>query len=236
MAEHRPRPPNMFKDSNHPLAGRILTGVKTTESPERRPRVSMMLPEMYIPTIEDYARQMFGEKDPVGCRVYYCESGNFNTVDDMGRPIAFIGGLFKTNDREVKAFLQYFVDLGNIKYLQLGDEDARQRLQIPDEHKRSQGSSSSPGESNEPHVQEPLRRQEPAPDTAGQGSGGSSQEDPEQPVGRATVSSTGGDGDDSSVQGREEPSREPDQENAVENPVNVENMTPLERLRAKATG
>jgi len=236
MADQRQRPPSMFKDSSHPLAGRILTGVKTTVAPERRPRISMQLPEMYIPTIEDYARQMFSEKDPVGCRVYYCESGNFNTVDEMGRPIAFIGGLFKTNDRSVKSFLQYFVDQDNIKYLQLGDDDARQRLPISDEHERQQGSGTGSSPPDESHKQESQHGVEatPAPDRSG--TGGEGKADSEQPVGGTAVSSSSGDRDDSAEQGREDTSRKPDQENAVKDPVDLANMSPLERLRAKATG
>lgn len=234
--DQRPRHPSLFKDSSHPLAGRILTGVKTTNAPERRPRVSMQLPEMYIPTIEDYARQMFGEKDPVGCRVYYCESGNFNTVDDMGRPIHFIGGLFKTNDRAVKGFLQYFVDQDNIKYLQLGDEDARQRLPVPAEHERSEGGGTGSSPPDESHDKESQHGEQATPEPTGSGPGGEGTLNPEQPVGRTAVSSSSGDGDDSAVQERNEPSRKPDQADAVENPVNLKNMSPLERLRAKARG
>ena len=229
MAEQRPRAPNMFKDPGHPLAGRIRTGVKTTQPLERRPRISMQLPELMIPTIEDYAKQMFSEGDPALTRVYYCETGSFNTVDDMGRPISFIGGLFKTNDREVKLFLQYFVDHGKIHYLELGAEDnARKELPVSDEHQRSQGSIPSSSESDEPDQQEPEHGEESTPDTDRSGTGGSSPSEQQQPNGRATVGSTSGNGDDQQEPGRDESSGEPSQENTVEE------LSPLDKLRLKA--
>lgn len=229
MADHRPRAPNMFKDPGHPLAGRIRTGVKTTQPLERRPRISMQLPELMIPTIEDYAKQMFSEGDPTGTRVYYCETGSFNTVDDLGRPISFIGGLFKTDTREVKQFLQYFVDQGKIHYLELGaEDDARKELPVSDEHKRSQGSIPSSSESNEPDKQEPEHREEPTSDTDRSGAGGSSPSEQQQPNGRATISSTSGNGNDQQEPGRTEPSGEPSQEEPVEE------LTALDKLRLKA--
>ncbi len=225
------RPPHLFKDSNHPLAGRITAGVRTTLLPERRPRVSMQLPEFMTPSIEDYARQMFSENDPVGTRIYYSEIGNFNTVDEMGRAISFIGGLFKTNERDIKRFLQYFVDQGNIKYLELGAEDnARKELPVPEEHERSEGSASGFDASNEQNQQESEQRLSSTPEPAGSGSGGESrQANTDQPSDRTTISSSSGNGNDQQEQGREEPSGESSQEDTVS-----DSLSPLERLRQKA--
>ena len=235
MPTQRPRAPNMFKDSGHPLAGRIRTGVKTTEPLERRPRISMQLPEIMIPTIEDYAKQMFSESDPIGCRVYYCETGAFNTVDEQGRPISFIGGLFKTDEREVKRFLQFFVDQGKIHYLELDSEvkeDAdRQRLR--EEHERGEGSTSGATEPNEPDKQESEHGEQATPDTDRSGTGGTDAGDQQQSIGGTTIGSSSGNGNDQQEPGREEPSGEPSQEE----PVAVEEastLSPLERLRAKA--
>lgn len=218
------RRPNMFQDPNHPLAGRIHAGIKTTQQPERRPRVSMMLPEMYIPTMEDYARQMFSEQDPIGTRVYYCESGTFNTADEQGRPIQFVGGLFKTTDREVKRFLQYFVDMGNIKYLQLGESNAQapESLLRGEEHSNIQGSSSSPEQPNEQHDPQPEQREEFIADTIRSGTGGEDTGDTEQPIDRPAFSSEPGDGDDS--------------ESPNIDPVPEPELSALDKLRLKATG
>ncbi len=230
MADPRyPRAPNMFKDPGHPLAGRIRTGVKTTQPLERRPRISMQLPELMIPTIEDYAKQMFSEEDPTGTRVYYCETGSFNTVDEQGRPISFIGGLFKTDTREVKQFLQYFVDQGKIHYLELGAEDnARKELPVSDEHQRSQGSIPSSSESDEPDKQEPEHGEQPTPEADRSGHGGEDTPDQQQHTGGATIGGASGNGDDQQEPGREESSGEPSQENTVEE------LSPLDKLRLKA--
>jgi len=189
----------------------------------------MQLPELMIPTIEDYAKQMFSEGDPTGTRVYYCVTGSFNTVDELGRPISFIGGLFKTDTRDVKRFLQYFVDQGKIHYLELGaEDDARKELPVSDEHKRSQGSIPSSSESDEPDKQEPEHREEPTSDTDRSGTGREDAGQQQQPNSGATVSSTSGNGDDQQEPGRDESSGEPSQENTVEE------LSPLDKLRLKA--
>ena len=231
----RPRAPNMFKDSGHPLAGRIRTGVKTTAPLERRPRISMQLPEIMVPTIEDYAKQMFSDNDPAGCRVYYCETGAFNTVDEQGRPISFIGGLFKTDERAVKQFLQFFVDQGKIHYLELTAEEKENASEkLSTEHERGEGSDSSVEQPNEPDKQEPEHREQVTPDPARSGNGGTDAEHQQQPIGRTTVSSTSGNGNDQQEPERDTASGEPSQENPVEEASAAPELSPLERLRAKA--
>ena len=235
MPNQRPRAPNMFKDSGHPLAGRIRTGVKTTAPLERRPRISMQLPEIMVPTIEDYAKQMFSENDPVGCRVYYCETGAFNTVDELGRPISFIGGLFKTDERGVKQFLQYFVDQGKIHYLELTTEEKEHASEkLSAEHERGEGSDSRVEESNEPDEQESEHREQPTPEPDRSGTGGEDAGQQQQPLGGATVGSTSGNGNDQQEPERDTASGEPSQENTVEEASAAPELSPLERLRAKA--
>ncbi len=195
-------PSNMFKDSSHPLAGRISAGVKTTLPQVRRAHSSMDLPMLQQPTMEDYARLMFNEHDKPGTRVYYCETIIFNTNDETGRPINFINGLFKSGDPKLQDFLQQFVEKNLIKYLEIGDEDnAEARPQLRDEHERSEGSSSSDGSADEPDQQEPSDRIEIASEPTGSGTGGEGTGDAEQPQPR-TISSSDGDGDDSGQQER----------------------------------
>jgi len=128
----------------HPLAGKITAGVKTTANVAQSAvrHHSMALQEMPTVTMADRAQQMFSMDDKKGTRVYYANQGVFNTVDELGKPINFIGGLFKTTDRHVIRFLHQFVEKGFIQYLELQEDanDARPELQVRDEHKRSQGS------------------------------------------------------------------------------------------------
>lgn len=189
---------NMFRDSSHPLAGRISAGVKTTLPAVRRAHSSMDLPMLDMPTMEDYARNMFSPKDKPGTRVYYCETIVFNTNDPTGRPINFINGLFKSGDKNLCDFLQQFVEKNLIKYLEIGDEaNAETRPQIRDEHERSTGSSSSDGAADEPDQPEPSDRIVITSDAVGSGPGGEGAGDAEQPQ-PGTVSSSPGDGDDGS--------------------------------------
>lgn len=142
----------------HPLAGKIAAGVKTTATARARlPHQSMALQEMPTVTMADRAQQMFSMTDKKGTRVYYSNTGVFNTNDELGKPINFIGGLFKTTESAVIRFLQQFVEQNMIHYLELQEdaEDARPELQVRDEHERSQGSGSSLEEPNEPDQPEP---------------------------------------------------------------------------------
>jgi hypothetical protein len=192
---------NMFRDSTHPLAGRISAGVKTTLPQVRRAHSSMDLPMLEMPTMQDYARNMFSPKDQAGTRVYYCETIVFNTNDTTGRPINFINGLFKTGDAAVQSFLQQFVEKDLIKYLEIGDEDVKAPTSLSDQHQRSEGSSSGNGESDEPNQPKPGDRIIITSEAAGSGTGGKGTGDPEQSQ-PGPISSSGGDGDDGSVQER----------------------------------
>ena len=108
--------------SAHPLAGKITAGVRTTENRARLPHQSMQLAEMPTITMADRAQQMFSMTDTKGTRVYYSNQGVFNTVDEMGKSINFIQGLFKTNNLKVIRFLQFFVEGGHIHYLELKED------------------------------------------------------------------------------------------------------------------
>ena len=144
----------------HPLAGKITAGVKTTQSARATlPHQTMQLQEMPTITMADRAQQMFSMTDKKGTRVYYSNQGVFNTVDELGKSINFIGGLFKTTDRHVIRFLQQFVEKSHIQYLELQEDasDARPELQVRDEHKRQQGSTGSDERSIQPDKPEPKR-------------------------------------------------------------------------------
>lgn len=193
--------PNMFRDTTHPLAGRISAGVKTTLPQVRRAHSSMDLPMLEMPTMEDYARNMFSPKDSAGTRVYYCKTIVFNTNDATGRPINFINGLFKTGDAKVHRFLQQFVEKNLIHYLEIGDEDARSEQNLRDEHERSTGSSSGNGESDEPDKPEPSDRIVITSEAAGSGPGDEGAGDAEQSQ-PGSISSPDGAGDDGGVQER----------------------------------
>ena len=205
----------------HPLAGKITAGVKTTANrPTSATRHnSMQLQEMPTITMADRAQQMFSMDDKKGTRVYYANQGVFNTVDERGSSINFIGGLFKTTDRHVIRFLQQFVEKGHIQYLELQEDasDARPELQVRDEHERSQGSTGSPERPIQPDKPEPKLRL-----TASAGSGdrpepGGEPEQDEQPSNRPAERREPGDGDDS-----QEPGRQDNQERPGEPPVEGE--------------
>lgn len=136
-------------NKDHPLAGKIKAGMRVSTDRISRPHVSMQLAEMPKVTIEDQARQMFSYGDKAGTRVYYAHNGVFNTADPDGRPISFVGGLFKTSDRSLVRFLQHFVDHGAIGYLELEEDaqDAPEQAELQPEHERSQGSGSGNGPS-----------------------------------------------------------------------------------------
>ena len=217
---------------NHPLAGKITAGVRTTENRVRLPHQSMQLAEMPTITMADRAQQMFSMTDMKGTRVYYSNQGVFNTVDEQGKNINFIKGLFKTNNRQVIRFLQQFVDSNNIHYLELQEDpsDAITPKVLTDEHERSQGSgSSSPGPLQQ-HPAESERREEPAPEADRSGPGGEDTADTEQPVLRPTIRSESSDRDDSPEQGRQDNSVGPGQ------PAVVASAPPLslsERMKAR---
>lgn len=163
----------------HPLAGKITAGMRTSQNRARRPHITMELAEMPRVTMEDRARQMFSLKDKKGTRVYYAENGVFNTADENGRPISFVGGLFKTADRMVIRFLQQFVEHGNIGYLEL-QEDAQDAAgqELSEKHPGSQGGRSSNGQSAQStagqesqHGEESAPKADPAIDAGADGSG-----------------------------------------------------------------
>lgn len=157
-------------NKNHPLAGKIKAGMRVSTDRISRPHVSMQLAEMPQVTIEDQARQMFSLIDKAGTRVYYAHNGVFNTADSDGRPISFVGGLFKTSDRTLIRFLQHFVNHNQIGYLELEQdaqdaESSRKQGESSPEHKRSQGSGSGNGPVAQPTAgQESEHRESPAPD------------------------------------------------------------------------
>ena len=129
----------------------------------------MQLAEMPRVTIQDQARQMFSFGDKAGTRVYYAHNGVFNTADSLGRPISFVGGLFKTSDRNLVRFLQHFVDHGQIGYLELEEdaEDAKPSTEgeSSPQHERSQGSGSGNGPAAQPATgQESENREGVTPD------------------------------------------------------------------------
>lgn len=193
--------------SAHPLAGKITAGVYTTETsrPRNVAHHSMALQEMPVVTMADRAQQMFSMSDKKGTRVYYADNGVFNTVDPGGLAINFIAGLFKTTDRTVMRFLQFFVEKRAIHYLELQEDanDARQEDTVSDEHERSQGSDSGSEEPNEPDGQESIGRLQITTDTD-RSIGGGEPVAVEQSSSRPAVSSQPGDGDDSQEQGRQD--------------------------------
>lgn len=196
--------------SNHPLAGKIAAGVRTTANSAKNVGASshrsMEMQEMPVITLADRAQQMFSMDDKKGTRVYYARSGVFNTVDDKGMSINFVKGLYKTDNRSVMQFLQHFVEGNHIDYLELQEDpnDAGTGPQVPAEHERSPGSSSSLGEPNEPDQQEPEQREEPTPEADRSGAGGEGSVNPEQPVNRPTLRSQPGDRNDSPESGSTE--------------------------------
>jgi len=195
----------------HPLAGKITAGVKTTANVAQSAvrHHSMALQEMPTVTMADRAQQMFSMDDKKGTRVYYANQGVFNTVDELGKPINFIGGLFKTTDRHVIRFLHQFVEKGFIQYLELQEDanDARPELQVRDEHKRSQGSGSSLSPPDEQNIPEPQHRLQVSPGSRIRSERGGEPVQDEQPSNRPALSREPGDRDDS-----QEPGRKDDQE------------------------
>lgn len=189
--------------SAHPLAGKISAGIRTTENAKSRaPRShqSMELTEMPVITMADRAQQMFSLTDRKGTRVYYANGGVFNTVDEVGKSINFIRGLFKTSDRPVMRFLTQFVDSGLIHYLELSEdgEDVGVQEQLQRSNRRAEE-----GSSEQQHQPEPERRDEAGQDeqAARDGTGGEDSVNPEQPSDGPAFSSGSGDGDDSPEQG-----------------------------------
>ncbi len=192
----------------HPLAGKITAGVKTTANRAQSAtrHNSMQLQEMPTVTMADRAQQMFSMDDKKGTRVYYSNQGVFNTVDELGKPINFIGGLFKTTDRHVIRFLQQFVEKTHIQYLELQEDasDARPELQVRNEHERSQGSSESLSQPNEPDKPEPEHRLQVSPGSRIRAERGGEPVQDEQPSNRPALSREPGDRDDSQEPGRED--------------------------------
>lgn len=208
----------------HPLAGKITAGVRTTENRARLPHQSMVLAEMPTITMADRAQQMFSMQDTKGTRVYYSNIGVFNTVDELGKSINFIQGLFKTNNRQVMRFLQQFVEGGNIHYLEL-EEDPSDA--IGQEHQPSDGSFIRAA-SGQPDQQEPERWEEPAPEANRSGPGGEDTDNAELPIERATFSSESGDRDDSS-----QPSSEDNSLGAGQPAVEDKPLSLSERMKAR---
>jgi len=192
--------------SNHPLAGKIFAGIRTTENRARPANTSMHLGSMPQITMADMAQQMFSLQDKKNTRVYYATNGVFNTVDTDGTPITFIGGLYKTMPGAVCDFLQQFVDKGLIHYLELKEEpgdDSTQEPKLASEPGSPEYLPGSPGyigESVQQHKQEyPNASQA---DTAGSRSGGKpDQADTEQPSGGAAVGGDSRTGNDSQSEG-----------------------------------
>lgn len=168
--------------SSHPLAGKISAGVRTTANRARRANVhqSMDMQQMPVLTVADRAQQMFSLDDKKGTRVYYANTGVFNTVDDKGSSINFIKGLFKTTDRQVMRFLQYFVDRSHIDYLELEEDAHDVSGQLQEQPERSDGGSSGDA-GGQPDQPEPEHRDEPAAEADRSGAGGEGQEHAEQP-------------------------------------------------------
>jgi hypothetical protein len=164
----------------------------------------MQLQEMPTITMADRAQQMFSMSDKKGTRVYYADNGVFNTVDSVGLSINFIAGLFKTTDRTVMRFLQFFVEKRAIHYLELEEdaEDASEHT-LSDEHKRSEGSSPSPQAPDESDGQESVGRLQIKTD-ADRIIGSREPSKSIESSNRPAVSSQSGDGDDSQEQGRQD--------------------------------
>jgi hypothetical protein len=184
--------PRSVFSSSHPLAGKIAAGIRTTENRARNAHQSMQMRDIPVLTLADRAQQMFGLDDKKGTRVYYAVSGVFNTVDERGKSINFIRGLFKTTDRTVMRFLQQFVEAGNIHYLEL-QEDA-----TADEHQqRSEGGNAGDAEPLQQNEQASQQREEPASVANRSGAGGEDTPHPEQPINGPAIGSQPGDGNDS---------------------------------------
>lgn len=182
--------------AHHPLAGKIAAGVKTTSSARARSpntHQSMQLAEMPMVTMADRAQQMFSMTDTKGTRVYYSNTGVFNTNDELGKPINFIQGLFKTKDRAVMRFLQYFVDGNSIQYLEL-EEDAHD-VGVQEQPKRSDGGSTQRADEPDQPQSEFGLQLTPEADRSGPGRG--DEDRAEQPTNRPAISSGSPDGDDS---------------------------------------
>jgi len=193
--------------SYHPLAGKITAGVKTTQTARSSlAHQTMQLQEMPTVTMADRAQQMFSMDDKKGTRVYYSNMGVFNTVDEQGKSINFIGGLFKTTDRHIIRFLQQFVDKGHIQFLELQEDanDGRPELQSSDEHERSQGSSGSPSQPNEPDKPQPEHRLQISTGSGDRPERSREPSQDEQPSNRPTLSRKLGDRDDSQEPGRKD--------------------------------
>lgn len=192
----------------HPLAGKITAGVKTTANrPTSATRHnSMQLQEMPTITMADRAQQMFSLDDKKGTRVYYANQGVFNTVDEQGKSINFIGGLFKTTDRHIIRFLNQFVEKSHIQYLELQEDasDARPELQIRDEHERSQGSPGSDERPIQPDKPEPKLRLKTSTGSGIRPEPGGEPVQDEQPSNRPALSREPGDRDDSQEPGRKD--------------------------------
>jgi hypothetical protein len=158
--------------------------------------MSMDLTEMPVITMADRAQQMFSLSDKKGTRVYYANNGVFNTVDEAGKSITFIKGLFKTSDRLVMRFLQQFVDKELIHYLEL--EEDGENVGVQEQLQRSNRRIEE-GTSEQQHQPEPERRDETGQDeqAARDGTGGEDSVNPEQPSDGPAFSSGSGDGDDS---------------------------------------
>lgn len=197
---------------HHPLAGKIFAGVRTTENRARPANTSMHLGSLPQITMADMAQQMFSFQDKKGTRVYYATNGIFNTVDEKGTPITFIGGLYKTMPGSVCDFLQQFVDKGFIHYLELKEEpeDATAQESEPSSEPSSPeylpGGSGYDSQSLQQHEQESSDAGQADP-TGSRSGGEPEQADAEQPSRRTAVSSSSGIRNDIPVKGLEEPPR-----------------------------
>ncbi len=213
----------------HPLAGKITAGVRTTENRARLPHQTMQLAEMPVIQMADRAQQMFSMTDTKGTRVYYSNLGVFNTVDEAGKSINFIQGLFKTDNLKVIRYLQQFVETGTIHYLEL-QEDPSDATTQPKQELQPGGSSLSPRASQQLDNPQSERREDPAPEADRSGSGGEGQENAEQPTLRPAFSSESADRHDGS-----QPGRQDDTDGAGELPVApvVKPLSLSERMKAK---
>ncbi len=217
----------------HPLAGKITAGVRTTENRARLPHQTMQLAEMPVIQMADRAQQMFSMTDTKGTRVYYSNLGVFNTVDEAGKSINFIQGLFKTDNLKVIRYLQQFVENGTIHYLELQEDpsDAIPSNEPTRERRERQpgstGSEERPLQLDNP---ESERREEPTTEADRSGSGGEGQENAEQPTLRPAFSSESADRHDGS-----QPGRQDDTDGAGELPVApvVKPLSLSERMKAK---